>query len=169
MAQRLGEIILIQYPEVTVELYQESQLEVGHIISLEDNTPIGIVHTIVAVCIDEGKSTQALGQENFTDAELQQQYPHLKNSTRRLAKIWLYDGVLNLGLNQGIYTITPDSSCYAEKNYWYCLDKISLSTLKKHLEWLETHISEFEIKKFIKDLSLTNKALAWQLFIDRFS
>ncbi len=169
MAQRLGEIILIQYPEVTVELYQDSSLEVGHIISLENNTSIGIVHTIVAVCIDEGKSTQALGQNSFTDAELQQQYPHLKNSTRRLAKIWLYDGILNLGLNQGIYTTTPDSSCYAEKNYWYCLDKISLSTLKKHLEWLEAHISEFEIKKFIKDLSLTNKALAWQLFIDRFS
>lgn len=169
MANRLGEIILIQYPEITVELYPESLLEVGHIISLEDNKPIGIVHTVVAVCIDEGKSTQALGQESFSDAELHQQYPHLKNSSRRLAKIWLYDGVLNLVLNQGIYTIVPDTNCYADKNYWYCLDKISLSTLKKHLEWLEAQINEFDIKQFIKDLSLTNKVLAWQLFIDRFS
>lgn len=169
MSNRLGEIILIQYPEITVELYSESILDVGHIIANEDGSPLGIVHTIVAVCIDEGKATQALGKTTFTDAELQKQYPHLQNSTRKLAKIWLYDDISNLAINQGIYTIAAEAISYQQKNYWQCLNKASLTLLKKHLAWIESSQTNFGIEEFIKKLSITNKPLAWELFMERFS
>lgn len=169
MSSRLGEIILIQHPEITLELYSSSVLAIGHIIATEDATPIGMVHTIVDVCIDEGKSTQALGAVHFTDAELQKQYPHLKNSTRRLAKVWLYEDVSNLTINQGAYSIAATAIGDQERNYWHCLNNVSLGTLKKHLEWLESTNTNFVIAEFIKKLSLTNKPLAWELFMERFS
>lgn len=169
MSQRLGEIILIQYPEITFELYSDCALAVGHIVSLEDERPIGIVNEIVTVCIEEGRTTQALGKTHFTDEELQRQYPHLKNSTRRLAKVLLYDEIFDLAPNQGVYDFVPTLDCYAQKNYWHCLQYTSFSVLKKHLHWLETHSKEFEIKKYIKDLSSINKPLAWELFMERFS
>lgn len=169
MTSRLGEIILIQYPEITIELYSGISLAVGHIIANEDGSPLGIVHTIVAVCIDEGKTTQALGKASFTDTELQRQYPHLQNSTRKLAKVWLYEDISNLTINQGIYTIQAEAISYQQKNYWQCLNKASLTILKKHLEWIESSQANFSIEEFIKKLSITNKPLAWELFMERFS
>lgn len=169
MGNRLGEIILIQHPEITLQLYSSTALAIGHIIATEVGSAIGIVHTIVDVCIDEGKSTQALGQAEFTDAELQKQYPHLKNSTRKLAKVWLYEDVSNLTINQGVYSIEANAISYQERNYWHCLNKASLSILKKHLEWLESTNPHFVIEDFIKKLSTTNKPLAWELFMEKFS
>lgn len=169
MGNRLGEIILIQHPEITLEVYSNAALAIGHIIATEDGSAIGIVHTVVDVCIDEGKSTQALGQSDFTDAELQKQYPHLKNSTRRLAKVWLYEDVVNITINQGVYSIEANTISTQERKYWHCLNKASLSILKKHLEWLESSTSQFSVETFIKQLSVTNKALAWELFMERFS
>ncbi len=147
MAKRLGEIILIQYPEITIELYDDAGLEIGHIVSLESGKAIGLVHTVVAVCIDEGKTTQALGSSGLTDAELLKNYPHLKNSTRRLAKIALYDGIDGLNLNQGVYNFELASQIFTDKNYWQCFKNTSLSILTKHLTWLEKSDPHFEIKK----------------------
>lgn len=164
MATRLGEIILITLPELTCELYPTHDAVIGSMISVENSDVIGIIHQIVSVAVDEGKSTQALGDSTYTDATLKQHYPHLSSSIRTLAKIYSYDGTSPLTINQGIYATTARQEL-EKAHYWTTVAKLSLPTLKAHVEWLKQDTPAFDLTAYIRKLSQIEKALAWKLYL----
>ncbi|MBP6084839.1 hypothetical protein KA517_01205 [Candidatus Gracilibacteria bacterium] len=164
MATRLGEIILISLPELTCELYPAHSAVIGSMISIENSEVIGIIHQIVSVAVDEGKSTQALGDSTYTDATLKQHYPHLSSSIRTLAKIYSYDGLSPLTINQGVYATTAGQEL-ENAQYWNTVARLSLPTLRAHVEWLKQDIPTFDLTGYIRKLSQIEKSLAWKLYL----
>ncbi len=167
--KRIGEIVAIQDPEITIEFYgAKSQCKVGTIVSTEDGKKLGIVHTIHSVLIEEGKIGQAFGNEQSTDAQIEQDFPHLKNSLRLLAKVYIWsENNSPLLLNQGIYSDISLSDLLNKKNYWQTVKLLPFIVLERHINWLREQDSKFNDDLYLEKLSSINRPLAWEVFLQQ--
>ncbi|OGC81427.1 MAG: hypothetical protein A2V81_04195 [Candidatus Abawacabacteria bacterium RBG_16_42_10] len=164
--KRIGEVIAIQEPEITIEFYGSgSDCVVGMIVSTEDGNKFGIVHTIHSVLIEEGKVGQAFGSEQSTDEQLKQDFPHLKNSLRLLAKAytWHQDNSPLL-LNQGVYS-NNQPELLNKREYWQTVKLLPLPALERHIAWLRTEDDQFNDDIYLEKLSSMSRPLAWEIFL----
>lgn len=166
--KRIGEIICIQDSEIIVEFYEAlPDCTTGMVISTETGNKSGIIHTIHSVLIEEGKTGQAFGTEKSTDAQIQKDFPHLKNSLRLLAKAYMWDEDNSpLLLNQGIYSNFVLAELLNKKAYWHTVTLLPLAILEKHLAWLRSQDTHFNDDIYLEKLSAINRPLAWEVFLN---
>ncbi|MBI4835726.1 MAG: hypothetical protein HY817_00540 [Candidatus Abawacabacteria bacterium] len=164
--KRIGEIILIENESITVECYMPTAVRIGSLISTESNSHYGIVTSVASVCIEEGKASQAFGDADSNDHSLQQNFPHLENNLRLIAKMYFWEKEnAMLQINQGIHEESLSPTIGEDKLYWQTLGKLSQFVIEKHINWLQLQDPLFSVEQFIEKLSKKSRPLAWHLYL----